>query len=139
MTNERLTVALLDEYEARDARDDDSEEFYVLMQRVTSPRAIRAALVERDAALALIAEVGREPGGAEALAGAVWVRSQSRAVAAAARAEPTTAEEYETLTEAPSTYEALLNGADAIDARRGGGRTFQVEAERARGEKEKQG
>lgn len=36
-------------------------------------------------------------------------------------AEPSTAEEYETLTEAPSTYEALLNGADAIDARRKGG------------------
>lgn len=39
----------------------------------------------------------------------------------AAPAEPSTAEEYETLTEAPSTYEALLNGADAIDARRKGG------------------
>ena len=29
-----------------------------------------------------------------------------------------TAEEYETLTGAPETYEALLNGVDAIDARR---------------------
>ena len=33
-------------------------------------------------------------------------------------AEPSTAEEYETLTGAPETYEALLNGVDAIDARR---------------------
>jgi hypothetical protein len=36
--------------------------------------------------------------------------------------ERTTAEEYETLTDVPREYGELLASADAIDARRGGGR-----------------
>ena len=49
---ERLTVEMVDELAAREDHEDGSDRYYDLLQTVTSPALIRAALVERDDALA---------------------------------------------------------------------------------------